>query len=55
MVEKSGTVFLSKGYHALQVSFFQAGGGSGLKMMMAGPGAEKRPIQDGAVFHAREK
>ena len=30
MVEKSGSLFLKKGYHKIDISFFQLGGGSGL-------------------------
>jgi alpha-L-arabinofuranosidase len=52
MVEASGSVFLSKGYHAIGVSFFQAGGGSGLKLMMQAPGKDKIPVSDEMLFHS---
>jgi alpha-N-arabinofuranosidase len=55
MVEKEGSIFLTKGYHAVQISFFQAGGGSGLKLMMKEPGGEKKPIENSEIFHAPQK
>ena len=51
MVEVSGTVYLKKGYHTIGVSFFQAGGGSGLKLMMQAPGKEKMPVTDEMLFY----
>jgi alpha-N-arabinofuranosidase len=54
MVEAPGSVFLSKGYHAIGVSFFQAGGGSGLKLMMQAPGKEKVPVSDEMLFRKSE-
>ena len=55
MVEVPGSVFLKKGYHAIDVSFFQAGGGSGLKLMMQAPGKEKTPVSDEMLYHEEKK
>ena len=52
MVEASGSIFLSKGYHAIGVAFFQAGGGSGLRIMMQAPGKEKVSVNDEMLCHA---
>ena len=54
MVEVSGSVFLTKGYHTIGVSFFQAGGGSGLKLMMQAPGKEKMPVGDELLYHPEQ-
>ncbi len=51
MVEVSGTVYLKKGYHTIGVSFFQAGGGSGLKLMLQAPDKEKMSVTDEMLFH----
>ncbi len=55
MVEASGTVFLKKGYHAIDLSFFQAGGGSGLQLMIQSPGKEKELIDGNTLYHLNEK
>lgn len=51
MVEKSGSTFLKKGYHSIDVAFFQLGGGSGLKLMMQVPGGIKEEVKDGILSH----
>jgi alpha-L-arabinofuranosidase len=55
MVELPGTVYLKKGYHTISVSFFQAGGGSGLKLMMQAPGKEKVPVNDEMLYYEGKK
>ena len=55
MVEASGSVFLKKGYHAIDLSFFQAGGGSGLQLMIQSPGKEKEVVDGNTLFHLNEK
>jgi hypothetical protein len=44
MTERQGTVFLSKGIHSIALPFFQAGGGSGLKVQYKSPSGEKQDI-----------
>ena len=51
MVEKSGSLFLKKGYHKIDISFFQLGGGSGLDLKMKAPDGEKEEVKDGMFFH----
>jgi hypothetical protein len=55
MVEVSGSVFLKKGYHTIGVSFFQAGGGSGLKLMLQAPGKERTPVGDELLYYEEKK
>ena len=54
MVEKSGSLFLSEGYHNINISFFQRGGGSGLNLKMKAPGGEKEEVKDGIFFHVEK-
>lgn len=44
MVEKSGSVNLSAGAHALMVTYYDNGGGDGLLVTWSGPGFNKRKI-----------
>jgi alpha-N-arabinofuranosidase len=55
MVEVPGSVFLRKGYHTIGISFFQAGGGSGLKLMMQTSGKDKLPVSDEMLFYQSEQ
>ncbi|HTR82305.1 MAG TPA: alpha-L-arabinofuranosidase C-terminal domain-containing protein [Bacteroidota bacterium] len=55
MVERSGSLFLTKGYHSVEIAFFQAGGGSGLKLLMEGPGKTKGPVENSSLFYAGKK
>ncbi|MBN1781353.1 alpha-L-fucosidase [bacterium] len=50
MVEKSGSVALAAGYHAIAVSFFEKGGDDDLKVSWQGPGIEKGPVPDSVLF-----
>ena len=38
MVERSGTIALEAGWHAIRVEFFERGGGAGLIVLAGGPG-----------------
>jgi hypothetical protein len=38
MVERSGTIALEAGWHAVRVEFFERGGGAGLIVLASGPG-----------------
>lgn len=51
VVEKSGTIFLTKGYHKIEVAFFQLGGGKNLKLEMKSPVEERREVPDKLFFH----
>jgi len=51
MVEKSESQFLKKGYHKIEVSFFQGTGGSGLELKMKGPAGKKKIIDDNLFYH----
>jgi hypothetical protein len=44
MIEKSGSVILSRGMHTIDVSFFQGSGGAGLELAWSGPGTAKHII-----------
>ncbi len=48
MAEKSGTVRLAAGDHAIVVTYFDNGGGDGLEVAWQGPGFTKRPLAGGA-------
>ena len=51
MVEKSDSQFLNKGYHKIDVAFFQGAGGSGLVLMMKAPDGNKEKIADKLFYH----
>jgi hypothetical protein len=55
MVEVAGSLFLKRGYHAIDISFFQLGGGSGLQFMMQAPGKEKISVKDEMLFYMEKK
>jgi len=44
MLEKSGTIALAAGTHAVRVEFFERGGGAGLIVRAAGPGFAKQVV-----------
>ena len=46
--ERSGTIGLKAGVHALSILFFQGGGGQALTVSYSGPGVGKQLIGDGA-------
>jgi len=54
MLEKSGTIALGPGMHALRVEFFERGGGAGLVVRWEGPGIGKAVMPDAALQHAPE-
>ncbi|WP_158545261.1 DUF7133 domain-containing protein [Bremerella cremea] len=49
MVEKSGSASLTAGPHELVVTYFDNGGGDGLRVMWEGPGIKKQPIPTSAL------
>jgi hypothetical protein len=44
VVEREGIVYLDKGYHAIEVNFFQGGGGSFLGLEMQDLKSDKREV-----------
>jgi hypothetical protein len=48
--ERSGTIGLRAGKHAISVTFFEAGGGEGLTVSYSGPGVTKQTIPNSALF-----
>ncbi|MFM8641902.1 MAG: PA14 domain-containing protein, partial [Phycisphaerales bacterium] len=44
MVERSGSIALAPGKHALRIEFFEAGGGAGCIARLEGPGIPRAPI-----------
>jgi hypothetical protein len=51
MEEKFIEVALEKGYHQLEVEFFQRGGGDGLILSWQGPGMEKQVVGEEYLYH----
>ncbi len=51
MQEKNGEVALKSGYHKFLVSYFEGGGGKGLKVEMHGSSIEKSEISSSLLFH----
>jgi len=51
MIEKSGNVFLKKGYHKIKVDFFQAGGGLGLNVLIQAPNGKKELINNKILYY----
>jgi len=52
MVEKSGTIGLKAGKHAITVTFFEKTGGEGLTVSYAGPGITKTTIPNSALYRS---
>jgi hypothetical protein len=48
------SISLRAGYHRIELDYFQAGGGSILKLMWSGPGFEKSYIASSLLFHHEE-
>ena len=53
MEEKSGSIMLTPGRHAIEVTYFQSGGGKGLTVMMEGPGTPKQTISPMIMFQSK--
>ena len=47
----TGAVRLEKGYHKLEIRYFQGGGQSGLKILMAEPGKQATEIPSALLFY----
>ncbi len=50
-VEKSGIAFLKKGYHKIEVKYFDSSGGNTLKVSMQAEGKNKQEISGDILFH----
>jgi hypothetical protein len=50
MLEKNGSIALAAGVHPIRVIYFNKTGGNGLNVSYQGPGIEKMPIPDAALF-----
>ena len=55
MVENSGDLVLTSGYHKIEVLFFQAGGGMDLRVEIKGPHMEKQVIPAEMLFRENQK
>jgi hexosaminidase len=44
MAERTGQVALHRGWHPIQVRYFQSGGGAGLRLELEGPGVSRREV-----------
>ncbi|MGW8265474.1 MAG: family 20 glycosylhydrolase [Longimicrobiales bacterium] len=53
MSEKPGQVALHRGWHPIQVQYFQGGGGAGIKLDVALPGKARREIPSRWFIHVR--
>lgn len=51
MEEKSGIVNLQRGWHAVRIVYYNAGGGYGMKVRYAPLGEEKRELDEGMLGH----
>lgn len=49
--EKSGRVFLKRGFYPIRIGYFQAGSAQALSVAMEGPGITKGPIDPKLLFH----
>lgn len=49
-LEKSGTIGLKAGYHAISVGYFQQAGGTLLTVSSSGPGIAKQPIPASSLY-----
>jgi len=49
--ERHGVIALKAGYHPIEVTFFEKGGGQEISAAWQGPGIEKQDIGPGALFH----
>jgi hexosaminidase len=52
MSVKSGQVALHRGWHPVEVLYFQGGGASGLRLEVEGPGVPRQEVPSGWLAHA---
>lgn len=53
LIEKSGHIPLEKGFHPIEVRFFEKTGGDELLVSIEGVGMDKQPVPDSLLFHSR--
>ena len=53
--EASGSAYLTAGRHPFHLSWFNQGGGSGLKVFYQGPGLSRRDVPGSALFYPKLK
>lgn len=51
MLRKEGQIVLEKGYHKIQLQFFEKAVGEGLEVFWASPGMQETMIPDSVLFH----
>jgi PA14 domain. len=51
MTEKTGIAFLEKGWHAVQIVYFNSGGGYGMKVHYAPLGEMRRELEGELLGH----
>jgi len=51
MAERAGQVALHRGWHPIEVRYFQSGGGYGLRLEMEGPGVSRREVPANWLAH----
>jgi serine/threonine-protein kinase len=52
MQERSGTIPMQAGKHALTIEYFNAAGAGGMTLIWSGPGIQKQPVPASAFFRA---
>jgi hypothetical protein len=51
MVEKKSAIGLAAGFHKIKVTYYQSGGGLGLRVSAEGQGLDKDLVPDRVLFH----
>ena len=52
MAERAGQIALHRGWHPMEVRYFQSGGGYGLRLELEGPGVSKREVPARWLAHS---
>jgi alpha-L-fucosidase len=55
MVEKTGTIALARGFHNIEVQFFQRGGGDGLNVSWSSPGKSRLKLAPEFLYQDTQK
>ncbi|MFH1763265.1 MAG: hypothetical protein ABIF09_03640, partial [Gemmatimonadota bacterium] len=54
MAERAGQVALHRGWHPIEVRYFQSGGGYGLRLEIEGPDLPRREVSARWLAHVKE-
>jgi hexosaminidase len=54
MAERAGQVALHRGWHPIEVRYFQSGGGYGLQLEVEGPGVSRREVPATWLAHSQD-